>query len=116
MEYFVFGSNLAGRHGAGAARFAAQWHGAIYGVGRGITGRSYALPTKDEYINSRTLAEIDAEIKLFLDWAKAHRADRFNLTPVGCGLAGFERSTIWKILKKHGVPKNVFLTSTWITE
>ena len=27
---FVFGSNLAGRHGAGAAKFAAQFYGAGY--------------------------------------------------------------------------------------
>jgi hypothetical protein len=44
---FVFGSNPEGIHGAGAARVALLKFGAEYGVGEGLTGNSYALPTKD---------------------------------------------------------------------
>ena len=44
---FVFGSNPEGRHGAGAAKVAVEKFGAQYGVGEGLTGNTYALPTKD---------------------------------------------------------------------
>ncbi len=44
---FVFGSNPEGRHGLGAARVAKDRFGARYGVGEGLVGNSYALPTKD---------------------------------------------------------------------
>jgi hypothetical protein len=113
---FVFGSNLAGRHGAGAALHAAREYGAERGIGRGRTGNSYALPTKDAWIRTRSLAEVDDEIGLFLAHAAAHPEETFVLTPVGCGLAGFSREDILPMLKKHGVPSNVLLTSTWVTE
>lgn len=51
-KIFVFGSNLAGVHGAGSARAALEKHGAEYGVGVGLCGNSYAIPTKDEHIQS----------------------------------------------------------------
>ena len=44
---FVFGSNPEGRHGAGAARVAHDYFGAVYGIGEGLQGNSYAIPTKD---------------------------------------------------------------------
>lgn len=44
---FVFGSNPGGVHGAGAAKTARDMFGAQTGVGEGMTGNAYALPTKD---------------------------------------------------------------------
>jgi hypothetical protein len=59
---FVFGSNLAGRHGRGAALEAAQKWGAVYGVGEGRTGDSYALPTKDRFIRTLQLADVSRHV------------------------------------------------------
>ena len=56
---FVFGSNKAGRHGKGAAKYALENHGAIYGQGEGLQGNSYAIPTKDENLKPISLQGID---------------------------------------------------------
>lgn len=114
-EVFVFGSNKAGRHGKGAAQDAVNFYGAKYGVGEGLVGSSYAIPTKDEDLNVLSLDEIGNSIWRFLEFAKANPKMKFHLTPVGCGLAGYSRRDIWAILQKHGVPENVLLTSTWVT-
>lgn len=87
MDVFVFGSNRRGIHGAGAAKFAAQRHGAQRGVGEGITGTAYALPTKATPYDGLSLDQIRAHVQTFLAHAAAHPADRFLLTKVGCGLA-----------------------------
>jgi len=113
---FVFGSNLAGIHGAGAAAYAKRYKGAVWGKGHGHYGDSYALPTKDENIQTLSLERIEVFVKEFLDYAENHPDLTFHLTPIGCGLAGYQRSDIWTILKRYGVPKNVYLTSTWVTE
>jgi hypothetical protein len=86
----VFGSNLAGIHGAGAAKVARDDFGAKYGVGQGITGRAYGIPTKDAEFNCLTLAEISGHIERFAyfvheDYRPNHS---FWMTRVGCGLAG----------------------------
>lgn len=88
-EIFVFGSNEAGRHGAGAARYAALNHGAQYGVGFGPTGRSFAIPTKDFAINTLSLESVKFYVDIFLLYAKENPHLTFRLTPIGCGLAGF---------------------------
>jgi hypothetical protein len=88
-EIFVFGSNLAGRHGKGAALFAKENHGAIYGKGWGRQGNSYAIPTKDENLVPLFLTEIKDYVKVFLQYAKDHPELTFNVTAIGCGLAGF---------------------------
>lgn len=88
-EIFVFGSNLAGRHGKGAALYARQHHGAIYGQGDGLQGSSYAIPTKDANLKSRTLNDIAASVAIFLEFATAHPEMQFRVTPIGCGLAGY---------------------------
>ena len=113
---FVFGSNLDGIHGAGAARFAHQHHGAEMGVGEGITGNSYALPTKGHRFSDMTLAQIEVHVARFLDFSKSRPDLIFALTPVGTGLAGHAKRDIWVMLEKHGLPKNIYLTSTWVTE
>ena len=65
-EVFVFGSNLAGRHGKGAALHARQQHGAIYGQGVGLQGSSYAIPTKDSLLRTLPLSEINKYVYDFL--------------------------------------------------
>jgi hypothetical protein len=89
LSIFVFGSNLAGRHGKGDALIARQKHGAIYGQGEGLQGRSYGLPTKDARIMSLPLAEVANSIARFLDFARQHPEMNFEVCAVGCRLAGF---------------------------
>ena len=113
---FVFGSNLSGFHGSGAAAYAHKHCGAVWGVGEGLTGNSYALPTKGIGITDMTLAQIETHVARFLDFARSRPDLTFALTPVGTGIAGHKKSEIWGMLAKHGLPRNVYLTSTWVTE
>ncbi len=113
---FVFGSNLAGRHGGGAALYAARKYGAEYGVGRGMTGDSYALPTKDENIITRSLVDIEDDVALICRYAAEHHDTQFLLTPVGCGLAGLKRSQIAPMFRRYGLTSNVVLSHSWITD
>lgn len=115
-EIFVFGSNRAGRHGAGAALFAAKHYGAKRGVGEGLTGDSYALPTKGEKLEFLPFSEVDAAICRFLEVAKSMPDTRFLLTPVGCGLAGHSKKDVWAVLKREHIPTNVVLTSSWVSD
>lgn len=91
---FVFGSNLAGIHGAGAARYAAQHLGAEMGVGRGRTGQCYALPTKGSRIQCMSIGFIKQSVDGFLNHAAAHPEDEFKVTRVGCGLGGYKDKDI----------------------
>lgn len=89
MPIFVFGSNKAGRHGKGAALYARQYHGAIYGVGHGIQGNSYGIPTKDENLGVLSLEEIKTYIDEFVKFATVNKNMKFNITKIGCGFAGY---------------------------
>ena len=89
MSIFVFGSNLAGIHGAGAARFAVINHGARYRQGIGLQGNSYAIPTKDHHINTLPLDEIQKHVDVFIQFAKENPQLTFEVTRIGCGLAGY---------------------------
>ncbi len=86
---FVFGSNLAGRHGKGAALHAKREHRAVHGVGVGRTGNAYAIPTKDAALRTLPLSGIMGYVLEFLRYAKAHPDLRFEVTRIGCGLAGY---------------------------
>ena len=86
---FVFGSNLAGKHGKGAALHASREHGAVHGVGVGRTGNAYAIPTKDAGLRTLPLSEIKGYVLEFLRYAKAHPDLRFEVTRIGWGLAGY---------------------------
>lgn len=108
---FVFGSNLAGRHGKGAAEYARNVFGARMGVGEGPTGSAYALPTKDERIKTRKLAEIAVSAARFIDYAKAHPEIDFRMTPVGCGLAGYAHTHIAPLFLD--APANVLMPPEW---
>ena len=88
-EIFVFGSNLAGRHGKGAALYARKHKGAIYGQGVGLQGLSYAIPTKDARIRTLPLEDIKPYVDEFLSFARDHPEMKFFVTPIGCGLAGY---------------------------
>ena len=100
-DIFVFGSNLAGRHGKGAALEAKNKWGAIYGQGIGLQGRSYAIPTKDGRLQPLDLDEIDDFVDEFLDFAKIHPEYNFILTPIGCGLTGYKYEQIAPLFKYH---------------
>lgn len=102
---FVFGSNLAGRHGKGAALHARQHHGAIYGQGQGPQGQSYGIPTKDESLRTLPLAAIAAHVEAFILYARSHPETTFELTAIGCGLAGYKPSDIGPMFL--GAPDNV---------
>lgn len=83
-EIFVFGSNLAGQHGGGAARLAYEYFGAEWGVGVGLTGRSYAVPTMQGGVET-----IKPYVDDFIAFAKEHPEYFFYVTRIGCGIAGF---------------------------
>lgn len=106
-EIFVFGSNLAGRHGKGAALCALKEHGAIYGRGVGPQGNSYAIPTKSINLETFSLLVISNYVKVFILYAKDNPELVFNLTPIGCGLAGYKPEQIAPMFK--GAPDNVKL-------
>jgi hypothetical protein len=91
---FVFGSNLAGRHGAGAAKDAARFWGAKLGVGFGRQGQAYGIPTKDQRLYTLRLSEIEWFVSEFKEYARQHPELRFLVTEVGCGLAGY---TVYEI-------------------
>ena len=78
---FVFGSNLAGRHGKGAAKHAREVHGAIYGQGEGRQGNSYAIPTKDKTLIPLPLSIIKQKIKTFINYAKGNGHLECLITP-----------------------------------
>ena len=91
---FTFGSNTMGRHGKGAALFAVKHRGAVYGRGVGYQGNSYAIPTKNGQLQTLRLGVISGHVDHFLRFA-AWRPDlRFQVTPIGCGLAGYRPEQI----------------------
>jgi hypothetical protein len=108
-QIFVFGSNKAGRHGRGAAKYALDYHGAIYGLGYAMQGNSYAIPTKDEKLRTLPLAKIYKYVLGFLRFARSpHGKDLdFNVTAIGCGLAGYKPEDIAPMF--NGAPNNVYL-------
>ncbi|MET0976282.1 MAG: hypothetical protein ABWX82_11490 [Leifsonia sp.] len=87
-EIFVFGSNAAGAHAGGAARYAADHFGAVWGQSSGLQGRSYGIDTMSG------LPTIEQEVKAFLAFAVAHPELRFLVTEIGCGIAGYRPAQI----------------------
>lgn len=108
---FVFGSNIAGRHGKGAALEAVQRHGAIYGKGEGLQGKSYAIPTKDNYIRSLPLIKINQYVQRFIKFAKENPKLEFFVTRIGCGLAGYTDEQIAPMFEE--APLNCKLPEGW---
>ena len=98
---FVFGSNVAGRHGAGAALVAKQKFGAIYGEGFGLHGNSFAIPTKDHRLKTIDLKTVSDFIEKFNQFASDNPEMRFWVTAVGCGLAGYKKEQIAPLFKNN---------------
>lgn len=114
-EIFVFGSNTEGRHGKGAALEALQKHGAIYGKAFGLWGDSYAVITKDlsKGIRSIPLILIHAQVYALLTLALATtKTVVYNVTPIGCGLAGYLPEEIAPMFKDS--PANVILPQVFL--
>ena len=110
---FVFGSNLARRHGAGAALHALKRYGAVRGVGVGATGRSYAIATKGHRLEVLSIKAIAEHAAGFVAYARHNRDTSFFLTRVGCGLAGYADADIAPLFV--GLPKNVDIPFTWLS-
>lgn len=108
---FVFGSNLAGKHGAGAARFAVQHARAVYGIGLGYQGNCYAIPTKDKNIITLPLYIIKEYVDDFIEAAEDNFEDTFFVTAIGTGLAGYSHSEIAPMFKD--APENCVLPIEW---
>lgn len=116
-DIFVFGSNMAGRHGKGAALEAVKYWGAEYGNGSGLQGNSYAIPTKDANLKTLPLKTITSYIAEFIEFASGNPSMRFLVTPVGSGLAGHHRGDIADIFFFYLRPlDNVVFTHHWFSE
>lgn len=110
-ECFVFGSNDAGRHGAGAAVWARRF-GAVTGIGRGPAGQTYAIATKSRNLTRLSTDEIKRQVDEFLKFAKANPKTRFLVTEIGCGLAGYRPEQIAPMFFPNP-PKNVLLPESF---
>ena len=103
-EIFVFGSNLAGMHGGGAARTARLYFGAVMGNGDGPQGQSYAIPTMQGGVET-----IRPYVNKFIDYAKVHPEQTFLVTPIGCGIAGFTPDEIAPLFEEAVSVENIHL-------
>ena len=110
-EIFVFGSNIGGFHGGGAARNANMKFGAEWGVGEGITGQCYALPTMEGGIDY-----IAGKVQNFLVCAKAHPELKFLVTKIACGIAGFRIEEIAPLFADAIRMENVILPREFVLE
>lgn len=110
-EIFVFGSNLKGMHGGGAARIALEKFGAVWGQGTGLQGNSYAIPT----MHGGTDA-IAPYVDEFIAFAREHKEMRFYVTRIGCGIAGFTVQEMAPLFKAALDEENVYLPEDFIEE
>lgn len=107
-QVFVFGSNLAGMHGGGAARVARLRFGAVMGNGVGMQGRSYAIPTMQGGTET-----IRPYVNDFIAYAKEHPELTFLVTPIGCGIAGFEPEDIAPLFEEASNVENIWLPESF---
>lgn len=107
-EIFVFGSNLAGRHGAGAAKIALRF-GAQYGKGVGWSKQTYALPTKDEELKVMPVDLIRGYVNTFIEFAKINQEFIFLVTEIGCGYAGYSPEDIAPLFMDAKSIENIHL-------
>lgn len=103
-EIFVFGSNLAGSHGGGAALLAYRKWGAVWGQGVGLQGQTYAIPTMHGGVD-----EIYPYVKDFISFAKEHPGLTFLVTEIGCGIAGFLPEEMAPLFKEAVPVENIHL-------
>lgn len=110
-QIFIFGSNLAGNHAGGAARYAYDNFDAEWGVGEGLTGRCYAFPTLTKNMAQVSNTELKASRLNLYKTANDNPDKEFLLTKVGCGIAGFPE---WRIKKLFtNVPINIIKPEGW---
>lgn len=103
-EIFVFGSNLSGQHGGGAARLAYDKWGAVWGQGVGLQGSTYGIPTMQGGVDT-----IKPYVDEFIRFAKEHPEMTFLVTEIGCGIAGFRVEEIAPLFIEAAPVKNIFL-------
>ena len=108
-EVFVFGSNLAGMHGGGAARAAFERFGAVWGCGVGLQGQSYAIPTMQGGVET-----ILPYVNEFIDYAEAHPEFFFYVTRIGCGIAGFSDAEIAPLFVAARIIENICLPESFM--
>ncbi len=108
-EIFVFGSNLAGYHGGGAARLAYERFGAVWGQGTGLQGQSYAIPTMQGGVET-----IKPYVDEFIEFAKEHPELDFLVTRIGCGIAGFKDEEIAPLFFHALAWENIILPKSFV--
>ena len=108
-EIFVFGSNLAGAHGGGAARLAFERFGAVWGQGVGLQGQSYAIPTMQGGVET-----IKPYVDEFIKFAQSHSDLKFYVTQIGCGIAGFSVAEIAPLFQNAVDVANVILPKEFV--
>lgn len=108
---FVFGSNISGCHGGGAAAVAYRKFGAEWGVGEGLTGKCYALPTMEGGVDY-----IAEKVQNFLKCAKEHPELKFYVTKIACGIAGFRISEVGPLFADAIGMENVILPREFVAE
>lgn len=113
---FVFGSNTEGKHGKGAALHAVKYFWANYGSPEGIQGNSYAIVTKDLTGGKRSipLKEIADQITKLHKYTVDNPTKDFIVSPIGCGLAGYDISEIKSLFTVHNWPENVYFSSKFL--
>jgi len=111
MTYWVFGSNLAGVHGKGAAEVAVRLFHAKLGCGAGFAGHSFAIPTKDSQLRPLPLEHIRTYVGLFLERAREFEHLSFFVTRIGCGYAGYRDDQIAPFFA--GAPANCSFAKEW---
>lgn len=110
-EVFVFGSNLAGMHGGGAAYLAFKQFGAVMGCGVGLQGQSYAIPTMQGGVET-----IKPYVDEFIAFAKEHPELFFYVTRIGCGIAGFLDKEIAPLFAEAIELENVCLPESFVKD
>ncbi len=108
-EIFVFGSNLAGHHGGGAARLAYNRFGAVWGQGVGLQGQAYAIPTMQGGVET-----IKPYVDQFIEFATSHPEMTFLVTRIGCGIAGFRDEEIAPLFAAALDVENVILPREFV--
>ncbi|OYP59987.1 hypothetical protein [Prevotella sp. P3-122] len=108
-EIFVFGSNLAGAHGGGAAWLAYRRFGAVWGEGVGLHGRTYAIPTMQGGVDT-----VKPYVDDFILFSKEHKELTFLVTRIGCGIAGFRNEEIAPLFKDAICVENIILPKEFV--
>ncbi len=108
-EVFVFGSNLEGQHYGGAAKIAHAKFGAEWGVGSGLTGQTYAIPTMHGGVD-----QIKPYVDEFILFAQQHPNLRFLVTRIGCGIAGFKDEEMAPLFRNAVEVNNIYLPESFL--